>query len=196
MPRTVGAWTKLSWLARTGSPRHRQRIFAKMVGQNCPHRRYRIQCRFAFSREQDLLGRAVFQRRNETRGSSRNGQFASARKRGKFLGTSIATDGRLTPNVCLPTPSLPSPAPEILDYLARHPEAQDTIDGILHWWVLDAYIRNWAPKIAKTVAQLVEQGFLEQSQSADGKVFYRVSPHYLATLQQRPPRDRTSDATP
>jgi hypothetical protein len=94
------------------------------------------------------------------------------------------------------TPSLPSPAPEILDYLARHPEAQDTIDGILHWWVLDACIRKWAPKIAETVAQLVEQGFLEQSQSVDGKVFYRASPDYLTTLQQRPRRNSTPNATP
>jgi hypothetical protein len=82
--------------------------------------------------------------------------------------------------------SLPSPAPEILDYLARHPDAQDTIDGIMHWWVLDACIRNWAPKIAEIVMQLVEQGFLEQKPSADGHVFYRVSPDYLATLNETP----------
>jgi hypothetical protein len=86
-------------------------------------------------------------------------------------------------------PSLPSPAPEILDYLARHPEAQDTIDGILHWWVLDSCIRSWAPKITETVAQLVERGFLEQKPSADGHVFYRVSPRYLVTLQQRPAQE-------
>jgi hypothetical protein len=96
----------------------------------------------------------------------------------------------------LADPRLPSPAPEILDYLARQPGAQDTIDGILHWWVLDAHIRKWAPKIAKTVAELVEQGFLEQRRSADGNVFYRLSPHYLATLQQRPHRNSTPDATP
>ena len=96
----------------------------------------------------------------------------------------------------LADPSLPSPAREILDYLARHPDAQDTIDGILHWWVHDAYIQKWAPKIAETVAQLVEQGFLEQSQSADCNVFYRASPNYLATLQQQPPRNSTPDATP
>jgi len=96
----------------------------------------------------------------------------------------------------LTDPSLPSPAPEILDYLARHPEAQDTIDGILHWWVLDACIRKWAPKIAETVAQLVDRGFLEERSSAGGQVFYRASSHYLATLQQRLPRNSTPNATP
>jgi hypothetical protein len=93
-------------------------------------------------------------------------------------------------------PSLPSPAPEILEYLAKHPDAQDTIDGILHWWVIDASIRRWAPKIAETVAQLVEQGYLEQKQSADGNVIYHASPNYFATLQQRPPRNSTPDASP
>ena len=91
----------------------------------------------------------------------------------------------------LADPPLTSPAPEILDYLARHPEAKDTIDGILHWWVLDSCVKKWAPKIAGAVQQLVEQGFLEQKRSADGSVFYRVSPHYLATLQQRPLRKPT-----
>jgi len=96
----------------------------------------------------------------------------------------------------LADPSLPSPAPEILDSLARHPDAQDTIDGILHWWVLDACIRKWAPKIAETVAQLVDRGFLEERSSAGGQVFYRASSHYLATLQQRLPRNSTPNATP
>jgi hypothetical protein len=85
-----------------------------------------------------------------------------------------------------PDPKLRSPAPEILDYLARQPGSQDTIDGILHWWVIDSYIRSWTPKIAKTVARLVEQGFLEEKPSADGKIFYHVSPRHLSILQQRP----------
>jgi hypothetical protein len=93
--------------------------------------------------------------------------------------------GALRQLQCVPADiALPSPAPEILDYLARHPDAQDTIDGIMHWWVLDACIRNWAPKIAETITQLVQQGFLEQKPSADGHIFYRVSPEYLATLNQ------------
>ena len=88
------------------------------------------------------------------------------------------------PECVLSNPSLPSPAPEILDYLATHPEAQDTLDGILHWWVLDSCVKRWAPRIAETVAKLVERGFLEEKPSADGKTFYHVSPRYLSTLQQ------------
>jgi len=86
-----------------------------------------------------------------------------------------------------------TPAPEILDYLARQPEAQDTIDGILHWWVLDSCIRKWGPKISKAVAELVEQGFLVEKPSPDGRIFYRVSPGYFATLQQRPAGNGDSD---
>jgi len=92
-------------------------------------------------------------------------------------------------------PLLPSPAPEILDYLAMHPEAQDTLDGILHWWVLDACVKKWAPKIAETVAKLVEQGFLEEKPSPDGQTFYHVSRRYLSSLQQRRPRSSTPDST-
>ena len=89
----------------------------------------------------------------------------------------------------MPTePSLPSPAPEILDYLARHPDAQDTIDGILHWWVLESCIRKWTHTIGEAVAQLVERGFLQEKTSGAGHVFYRVSPDYLATLPARPPQ--------
>jgi hypothetical protein len=83
-----------------------------------------------------------------------------------------------------PDPRLRSPAPEILDYLARQPGSQDTIDGILHWWVIDTYVRKCAPKLAETVAQLVERGFLEEKPSSDGKMFYRVSPLYVSTFHE------------
>jgi hypothetical protein len=89
-------------------------------------------------------------------------------------------------------PSLPSPAPEILDYLASHPEAQDTLDGILHWWVLDSCVKKWAPKVPETVAKLVQQGFVEEKLSPDGQTFYHVSARYLSALQQQP----TPSSTP
>jgi len=93
----------------------------------------------------------------------------------------------------LTNPRLRSPAPEILEYLFRQPEAQDTIDGILQWWILDSCIRRWAPKIAKTVEKLVKQGFLEEKPSADGRTFYHLSPRYLTARQQRRPLNCDSD---
>src|SRR5215470_7906556 len=95
----------------------------------------------------------------------------------------------------LTDPRLRSPAPEILDYLARQPDAQDTIEGILRWWVLDSCIRKWEPKITKTVAQLVEQGFLEEKRSSDGKIFYHISARYFSTVQQRPTKRSPSNGT-
>jgi hypothetical protein len=86
-------------------------------------------------------------------------------------------------------PLLRSPAREILDYLGRHPDAQDTIDGILHWWLLDTCIRKWTPQIAKAIAQLVERGSLEERPAADGQIFYRLSPKYRPSLQRRPRGD-------
>jgi hypothetical protein len=91
---------------------------------------------------------------------------------------------------------LRSPAPEILDYLARQPEAQDTIEGILQWWVLDSSIRRWAPKIEKTVAKLVKQGFLEEMPSRDGRILYHISARYLSALQQPDLKTPTTDSTP
>jgi hypothetical protein len=81
----------------------------------------------------------------------------------------------------LADPALPSPAREILDYLARHPEAKDTLDGI-YWWILDACIREWYPKIASSVAQLVESGFLIEEPAPGGKIFYSISAQYRAEL--------------
>ena len=81
-------------------------------------------------------------------------------------------------------------ATKVMEEIWEHAEAQDTLDGILHWWVLDSCIKRWAPKIAETVANLVEQGFLEEKPSPDGHTFYHVSSHYLATLQRRPSHAR------
>jgi hypothetical protein len=68
--------------------------------------------------------------------------------------------------------------------MAKRLCARYTLDDF-YWRVLDVSIRDLVPKIAKTVAQLVELGFLEEKVSSDGKIFYQASPRYLSILQQR-----------
>jgi hypothetical protein len=95
----------------------------------------------------------------------------------------------------LADPRLPSPAPEILGCLAKDPHRRFTLDDF-YWRVLDVSLRDLAPKIAKSVTQLVELGFLEEKLSSDGKIFYQASPRYLSTLQQQLPRNSSPDAIP
>ena len=94
-----------------------------------------------------------------------------------MLGTAIATR-RERLLQCVPAdPRLRFPAPEILAHLTKQRGTQDTIDGI-QLGVLHACTQNWVAKIAKTVVELVELGFLEEKRSPDGKIFYHVSPRY------------------
>jgi hypothetical protein len=152
------------------------------VGQNCPaFPRDRTRGIYSGSRRNRQLEHTLPSENVDDIGDHRAKLLFAATL--KALGMDFAgRDGDLVKCV-LTDPLLSSPAREILDYLSRRPEAQDTIDGILHWWVLDSCIRSWEPKIAQTVAQLVERGYLEEKPSSDGKIFYRVNPLYLSALR-------------
>ena len=126
-----------------------------------------------------------FQRRNRKLGLAIHAKQTPRALDQKISGTTVAK-GRQTSRCVLVDPELPSPAPEILDYLARHPDAKDTLDGI-YWWILDACIREWCPKIAATVAQLVEADLLIREAAAGGKLFYSISPRYRAALARQVP---------
>src|SRR2546428_5521867 len=66
----------------------------------------------------------------------------------------------------------------ILDYLARHPEAQDTLEGIVEWWLLEQRI-VWAIADVKMALQkLVAAELVLKRRSADGTIHYRANPEY------------------
>jgi len=62
---------------------------------------------------------------------------------------------------------------EILRYLQEHPEAQDTLEGIMVWWVSERTITQRLPQARASLATLVACGYLEKRTAADGHVFYR-----------------------
>ncbi len=64
-------------------------------------------------------------------------------------------------------PALQGAAPEplaqlILGYLAEHPRAMDTVEGIAEWWVLRQQARLALHSVACALRQLTECGVLEQ----------------------------------
>ena len=50
----------------------------------------------------------------------------------------------------------------ILDYLAEHPQAMDTVEGIAEWWVRRQEVRSLVGSVTRIVQRLTEAGILEQ----------------------------------
>lgn len=61
----------------------------------------------------------------------------------------------------------------IKDYLAEHPMAMDTVEGIAEWWIMRRQVRVDVETLTKVLHQLAEQGLLEEI-SAGGQVRYRL----------------------
>jgi hypothetical protein len=63
----------------------------------------------------------------------------------------------------------------ILDYLTLNPEAQDTLRGIVEWWVLKQRIVQSKSDVEAAVASLVAKGKLSEHVGIDGQKSYRLS---------------------
>ena len=71
------------------------------------------------------------------------------------------------------TPRPPS-ALEILLHLENQPHAQDTLDGLLEWWLL----RNRMVKVSEVkgaLRKLVEDDWLLVRRTMQGRVLYRLN---------------------
>jgi len=72
------------------------------------------------------------------------------------------------------TPGRPI-ADEILAYLVEHPEAQDTVEGITEWWLLEQRIRYAVSEVDGVLHDLVVDDLLVKRQGADGRIYYGLN---------------------
>ena len=73
----------------------------------------------------------------------------------------------------------------ILSYLARNPKAQDTLPGIIEWWLLDHQIRTRTAEIKTVVDELVAERLILKRRGNDLQHHYRINPkrqHRIAAL--------------
>jgi hypothetical protein len=63
----------------------------------------------------------------------------------------------------------------ILSYLSRNPTAEDTIDGILQWWLAHEEVRFRMQEIEGALAELTRRGMVIQSIGEDSRVRYRIN---------------------
>jgi Fe2+ or Zn2+ uptake regulation protein len=55
----------------------------------------------------------------------------------------------------------------VLRYLAEHPQAMDTFEGIAEWWIARQQIRVEVTTLARVLHRLVERGLLEVTGSGE-----------------------------
>ncbi|HEV7395156.1 MAG TPA: hypothetical protein VGN86_01495 [Pyrinomonadaceae bacterium] len=78
----------------------------------------------------------------------------------------------------------------VLSYLARNPNAQDTLPGIIEWWLLDHQIRTRTAEVKSVVDQLVAERLILKRKGRDLQTHYRLNPkrqHRIETLIEENP---------
>lgn len=63
----------------------------------------------------------------------------------------------------------------ILDYLTAHPDAQDTLEGIAAWWLLEQKIKHTTAEVEKSLSELVDKGFIVECKGKNPYTYYRVN---------------------
>jgi hypothetical protein len=65
---------------------------------------------------------------------------------------------------------------DIMSYLLDHPDAKDTLEGILRWWVMEQRVKREMMQVEKAVVALTEREWLLKRTGADSQVHYRLNP--------------------
>jgi hypothetical protein len=82
-------------------------------------------------------------------------------------------------------PSRKSVAHDVLSYLLKHPRSEDTLEGILEWWLLEQRMIRARTAVRLAVRQLLARKFLLARRGVDGRVCYRLNPAKLPELKAR-----------
>jgi len=73
-------------------------------------------------------------------------------------------------------------AHQILAYLAEHPLAQDTLEGITEWWLLDREIVHQTSAVTSALEELVAEGLILETHAKDSRAHYRLNPNKLGEV--------------
>jgi hypothetical protein len=66
-------------------------------------------------------------------------------------------------------------AREILAYLRDHPDAEDTLDGIVQWWILDRKIKYQKALVQKAIDDLTKSNLIIEQKKKNIGCFYRIN---------------------
>lgn len=65
----------------------------------------------------------------------------------------------------------------VLAYLHRHPQAADTLHGIVNWWLPQQRYESGCQRIERVLSELVARGLLSRDLLPHGEVLYALNHH-------------------
>jgi hypothetical protein len=74
-------------------------------------------------------------------------------------------------------------AKEILAYLVDHPDAQDTFEGIIQWWLPEQEIKFQIEKVKEALEELVDKQLILECKSGDSRTHYRMNKNKSREIQ-------------
>ena len=73
---------------------------------------------------------------------------------------------------------------EILAYLVEHPEARDTVNGIVEWWLLERQIKYQTARVKEALSELVAKGLILEHKGLDSQAHYRINQAKYKKIQK------------
>ena len=61
---------------------------------------------------------------------------------------------------------------DLLAYLGRYPEAHDTLEGIVEWWLLEQHVQKSSVVVKEALNALIAKGIVTEIRFPDGRIHY------------------------
>ena len=72
---------------------------------------------------------------------------------------------------------------EILAYLVENPKAQDTLEGIVEWWLLEREIKFETARVKEALSDLVAEGLILEKKGSNSQIHYRINQSKYKEIQ-------------
>lgn len=73
---------------------------------------------------------------------------------------------------------------EILAFLLQRPRAQDTLEGIATWWLLEQRLEREVQRVERVLERLVADGLVVKRKGADGRARFSADPERVAEIER------------
>ncbi len=74
-------------------------------------------------------------------------------------------------------------ARDVLTYLSEHPDARDTIDGIIRWWIPEQKIKTHITTLKNVINELVAKNLILESHGHDSRIHYRINRQKIKEIE-------------